>query len=65
MTNDYEASVKRLEEITALLEKGNLPLEETLKLFSEGTALLSSCSEYLDSAEKKITELLKNEEPKA
>ncbi len=58
MEQSYEQSLKRLEEIVALLEEGGQPLEKTLELFSEGTALISSCSKYLDDAEQKITKLL-------
>lgn len=58
MEQNYEKSLKRLEEIVSLLEAGGQPLEKTLELFSEGTALLSACSKYLDNAEQKITSLL-------
>lgn len=58
MELNYEKSMKRLEEIVSLLETGGQPLEKTLELFSEGTALLSECSKYLDNAEQKITSLL-------
>ena len=58
MEFNYEKSLKRLEEIVSVIEEGGQPLEKTLELFSEGTALLSSCSKYLDSAEQKITKLL-------
>ena len=58
MEQSYEQSLKRLEEIVALLEEGGQPLEKTLELFSEGTALISSCSKYLDDKEQKITKLL-------
>lgn len=58
MEFNYEKSLKRLEEIVSIIEAGGQPLEKTLELFSEGTALLNSCSKYLDSAEQKITKLL-------
>ena len=58
MEFNYEKSLKRLEEIVSVIEEGGQPLEKTLELFSEGTALLNSCSKYLDSAEQKITKLL-------
>ena len=60
MEFNYEESLKRLEEIVAIIEEGDQSLEKTLELFSEGTALLNSCSKYLDSAEQKITKLLAN-----
>ena len=58
MEQSYENSLKRLEEIVKLLEEGGQPLEKTLELFSEGTALISSCGKYLDDAEQKITNLM-------
>jgi exodeoxyribonuclease VII small subunit len=58
MEQNYEKSLKRLEEIVALLEEGGQPLEKTLELFSEGTALLNSCAKYLDNAEQKIVTLM-------
>lgn len=62
MDMNYEKSFARLEEIVALLDNGGMPLEETLKLFSEGTQLISSCTAYLNGAQQKITELLENGE---
>ena len=50
MEQNYEKSIKRLEEITALLEDGKLSIDESLKLFSEATEILSKCTKYLDSA---------------
>lgn len=58
MEYNYEEAIKRLEEIVKLLEEGGLPLEKTIELFSEGTALIASCGKYLDEAEQKITMLL-------
>ena len=47
----FEASMERLETIVRQLEQGNVPLEESLKLFQEGTALVQSCTKLLDGAE--------------
>lgn len=58
MEQNYEKSLNRLEEIVAILEEGGQPLEKTLELFSEGTALLNSCAKYLDNAEQKIVTLM-------
>lgn len=58
MEQNYEQSLKRLEEIVKLLEDGGQPLEKTIELFSEGTALISACSKYLDEAEQKVSILL-------
>lgn len=57
----YEASIERLEEIVALLEGGSLPLEESLRLFEEGTRLAGYCNTCLTQAEARITELSKLE----
>ncbi len=57
MELNYEKSVKRLEEIVEILEDGGQPLEETLKLFSEGTLLLDFCNKYLSEAEQQIIKL--------
>ncbi len=65
MEQNYENSLKRLEEIVKLLEEGGQPLEKTLELFSEGTALISACGKYLDEAEQKITKLLNSGEQDA
>ncbi len=54
---DYEKSIKRLENIAAALEKGELTLDETVKLYEEGTKLAAMCSDALDKAELKITDL--------
>ena len=61
MENNYEKSLKRLEEIVSALEEGGQPLEKTLELFSEGTELLNSCARYLDNAEQKIITLMNGE----
>lgn len=58
----YEQAIKRLEEIVACLEKKDTPLEESMKLFEEGTKLAALCGEKLTSAKQKITELTKDNE---
>jgi exodeoxyribonuclease VII small subunit len=55
----FEDSLKQLEAIVAQLEKGDLPLEESIKLFEEGIRLSSACKEELDAAEGKLQVLLK------
>ena len=55
----YEQSVKRLDEIVRQLERGDVPLDESLKLFQEGTALVQSCQALLDRAELEIVKLSK------
>lgn len=56
----FENSLKRLEKIVDSLESGNLPLEETLKLYEEGVKLSRICSKTLHEAERKIEVLSKN-----
>ncbi len=55
----FEESVTRLTEIVKLLERGEAPLDESLALFEEGTALISSCGKMLDGAEQKVMKLRK------
>lgn len=57
--NKFEEAMKRLEEIVASLEAGDLPLEESLKAFEEGMKLAKFCSEKLEEAEKKVTMLIR------
>lgn len=54
----FEDAVKRLSEIVQSLEKGDLPLEESLKLFEEGVRLSRNSQEKLDLAHKRVEELL-------
>ena len=54
----FEASLKELEEIVARMERGDLPLEESLKLFERGVALTRECRGSLDSAELRVRNLL-------
>ena len=58
-SKSIETAMKRLEEIVRTMERGELPLEESLKLFEEGTALVRSCTKQLDEAEMKIVKLMK------
>lgn len=55
----FEEVMKRLEQIVSSLEKGNLPLDESLKVFEEGVKLSKNCLRILDDAEKKVEILLK------
>ena len=59
---NYEQAVKRLEEFVNCLEKKDTPLEDSIKLFEEGTKLAAFCSEKLSKAKQKITELSKENE---
>lgn len=53
----FETAVQRLEEIVTLLENGKCTLDESMKLFEEGTKLAAYCSETLKNAEQKIVQL--------
>ena len=58
----YEQQMKRLEEIVAKLEDGSLGLDESLKLFEEGTKLAAECNKVSNNAEQKIIKLSGEEE---
>ena len=55
----FEQSLARIDEIVRHLEKGDLPLDESLSLFEEGTGLIASCNKMLDTAEQKVVKLKK------
>ncbi|KJS84898.1 MAG: hypothetical protein JM58_10000 [Peptococcaceae bacterium BICA1-8] len=55
---NYEESVARLEDIITQLEQGQIPLEKSTTLFTEGINLVKTCSQYLDQAEEKIKVLV-------
>lgn len=53
----FEAAMSRLEQIAAQLESGKCTLDDSLKLFEEGSKLTVFCTEALKKAEQKITKL--------
>ena len=55
----FEEQLGRLEEIVALLERGDAPLADSLALFEEGTKLSALCAGLLDEAEQKVVKLQK------
>jgi exodeoxyribonuclease VII small subunit len=55
---DFEKKLKRLEEIVQKMEKGDLPLEESLKLFEEGVKHSKECHTLLNTAETKVKKLI-------
>lgn len=55
----FEQSLLRLEEIVKQLEQGKVSLDESLRLFEEGTALAAACNKQLDNAERKVVRLMK------
>ena len=56
MSNEmtFETALARLEQIVRALEGGNVPLEDLIKLFDEGTNLVKFCTAALDKAEEKV-----------
>lgn len=50
----YDEKIKRLEEIVSKLEEGGLSLDDSIKLYEEGTALSKECRKHLESAKIKI-----------
>jgi len=58
----FEDAMKELEDIVKRLESGDLPLEESLKIFEEGVALSRYCFNKLEEAEKRVSILLKGED---
>jgi exodeoxyribonuclease VII small subunit len=57
----FEDAMRELEEIVRRLESGDLPLEESLKIFEEGVALSRYCFNKLEEAEKRVSILVKDE----
>lgn len=55
----FEDSLKQLEAIIGKLERGDLPLEESVQLFEEGIQLSNACKAELENAEGKVQILLK------
>ena len=56
----FESQMERLEEIVRLLEKGEAPMNESMKLFEEGTRLSAALGKLLDKAEQKVTVMQEN-----
>ena len=53
----FEQSMARLEQIVRAMERGDVALEESLKLFQEGTALVEACGKLLDEAELQVKKI--------
>lgn len=54
----FEASMARLEQIVRAMERGDVALEESLKLFQEGTELVRNCQKLLDDAQLQIKKIM-------
>jgi len=55
----FEQALKRLEEIVAAMEKGDVSLGDSMALFEEGTGLIRRCGKLLDDAEQQVVRLRK------
>lgn len=60
----FEDDLKKLENVVEQLERGDLPLDESVKLFEEGIRLSQACKTELDSAEGRIQVLLQGKKGK-
>ncbi len=58
---NFESELKKLENIVAELEKGELNLDESVTKFEEGIKISKECNKMLEEAEKKITILLEKD----
>ncbi len=56
----FEESMQRLEQIVRGLERGDIALDESLKLFQEGTELVARCEKLLNEAELQIKKIVPN-----
>lgn len=56
----FEQALRELENRVLQLEKGELPLDEALRLFEEGVGLVRECHDRLDAAEARIVALSAN-----
>ena len=54
----FEQSMGRLEQIVRAMEKGDVELEESLKMFQEGTELIRRCGKLLDEAELQVKKIM-------
>jgi len=59
--NKFEDAMRELEDIVKQLESGDLPLEESLKIFEKGVTLSRFCFNKLEEAEKRVSILIKDE----
>lgn len=59
-SQSFETCIKRLEKIVDVLERGEVPLEESIKMYEEGIGLSKVCLEKLSDAELKIKKISKD-----
>lgn len=58
----FEENMSRLEQIVRAMEQGDVPLEESLKLFQEGTELVKRCGKLLNEAQQQVTKIVTRED---
>ena len=56
-TLNFEDALKRLEEIVRKLESGDVPLDQSIELYSEGEKLRGLCQQRLEAAQAKIEKI--------
>jgi exodeoxyribonuclease VII small subunit len=58
----FEVAIKRLEEIVEKLDEGEIPLEDSIRIFEEGMNLIDFCQNKLKEVEKKVEIIMKKRE---
>lgn len=58
----FEENMQRLEQIVRAMERGEVPLEQSLKLFREGTELVRTCGKLLDEAQLQVKKIAVSED---
>ncbi|MBI3809437.1 MAG: exodeoxyribonuclease VII small subunit [Nitrospirae bacterium] len=61
-TVKFEEALARLEAIVTELERGELPLEDSMRIFEEGIKLSKVCLKMLDDAERRVEILVKDKD---
>jgi exodeoxyribonuclease VII small subunit len=54
----FESNMQRLEQIVRAMERGDVPLEDSLKLFQEGTELVRTCNQLLENAQLQVKKIM-------
>ena len=54
----FEESMQRLEQIVRTMERGEVPLEESIRLFQEGTELARNCGKLLEDAQLQVSKIM-------
>lgn len=58
----FEENMSRLEQIVRAMERGDVPLDESIQLFQEGTSLVKECNQMLDHAQQQVTKIIASED---